>query len=134
MGKVLFGKQGTRRRTLVILAGVGLTLLWWGLNTCEGSSLGDLGRAYYRQAFQELPGMPYVAPNYESHEFRETITTDTPAAAPGAPRVIETHEYRDSYTAPSFNPFTSPPATIPERLLYPEKRFYFDENGMLKMR
>ena len=101
------------------------------INTCEGSSLGDLGRAYQRQAFERLPDVPFVAPKTEIREFRETITIEPPAA-PGQPRIITTREFRELEAAPVINPLTGP--GVSERLLYPERRTYFDQNGLLKMR
>jgi len=114
------------------MGGAGLLfILMIYINTCEGSSLGDLGRAYQRQAFEQLPGVPYVAPKTEINEFVETTTTEAPSP-PGTPRVIETQEFRELEVAPIINPLTGP--GVPNSLLYPERRTYFDENGMLKMR
>jgi hypothetical protein len=107
-----------------------LFILMVFINTCEGSSLGDLGRAYQRQAFEQLPGVPYVPPSF--HQQGQTTTITIAPDPPGAPRVITTHEFQELNTAPIINPLTGP--GVPERLLYPERRTYFDENGVLKMR
>jgi hypothetical protein len=100
-------------------------------STCEGSELGDLGRAYMRQSFEYLPGIPYVPPTYHQETVRHEVTIDQPPAAPGAPRVITTFETQETTTSPQFNLF-SRPAPLPG--LYGRERFYFDENGMFKMR
>jgi hypothetical protein len=108
-----------------------LIILLVTVHHCEGSELGDLGRAYQRQAFEYLPGIPYVPPTYTQETVRQEVTVDQPPAAPGAPRVITTFETQETITTPQLNLF-SQPAPLPG--LYGKERFYFDQDGVFKMR
>lgn len=138
MGKFLQPGQQGRNGALVamtfkqvMIISFTVIALLWTVHHCEGSELGDLGRAYMRQSFEHLPGIPYVPPTYTQETVRHEVTIDQPPAAPGAPRVITTFETQETTTSPQLNLF-SQPAPLPG--LYGKERFYFDENGVFKMR
>lgn len=91
MGKLLQPGQQGRNGALVAMTfrqvmifSLTVIALLWAVHYCEGSELGDLGRAYQRQAFEYLPSIPYVPPTYTQRTVRQEVVIDTPPVAAGA--------------------------------------------------